>query len=240
VIKAGSGSGSVTSSSGGIECGSVCSAPHAAAPVTLTATAAPGSSFAGWSGDCSGTGPCTLTMSADRAATATFEIADQMPPVLVPPVVESDKTLTIARAGRGTGTVTSSPAGISCGAVCAQTFAHSTSVTLAAAASARSRFAGWSGACSGTGSCTVSLSEARSVTATFKPLCVVPKLKGKTLRAAKLALTQAKCSVGKVTRAFSAQVRKGRVLAQKPRPGRKLAAGSKISLKLSKGKSTSL
>jgi serine/threonine-protein kinase len=82
------------------------------------------------------------------------------------------------------------------------------------------------------------MSEARSVTATFKPLCVVPKLKGKTLRAAKLALTKAKCSVGKVTKAFSATVRKGRVLSQTPKAGRKLAAGSKIGLKLSKGTNT--
>jgi hypothetical protein len=66
--------------------------------------------------------------------------------------------------------------------------------------------------------------------------CVVPTLKGKTLRAAKRTLTKAHCSVGKLTRTFSAKVKKGRVIASKPRPGRKLAQGAKIRLQVSKGK----
>ena len=66
--------------------------------------------------------------------------------------------------------------------------------------------------------------------------CVVPRLKGKTLRAAKRTLTKAHCSVGKLSRAFSAKVKKGRVIASKPRPGRKLAQGTKIRLQVSKGK----
>jgi beta-lactam-binding protein with PASTA domain len=76
----------------------------------------------------------------------------------------------------------------------------------------------------------------RTATATFAALCVVPKLKSKTLRAAKRAIGKAHCSVGKVTRAFSAKVKKGRVLSQKPKPATKLAAGSKVRLTLSKGK----
>jgi uncharacterized delta-60 repeat protein len=223
LTKAGSGTGTVSSSPAGISCGSTCA--HAfghGTAVTLTATASAGSLFAGWSGACSGTGSCTLTMSTDQAATASFE---------------SDKTLTLRKAGSGTGTVSSSPAGISCGASCAHAFLHGTAVTLTAIASARSRFAGWSGACSGTGrNCTLTMSEARSVTATFKALCVVPKLKGKTLRAAKRALKRAHCSAGKVTRTFSAKVKKGRVISSKPRAGKKLAAGSKVRLTLSKGK----
>jgi uncharacterized delta-60 repeat protein len=220
--KTGSGAGTVASSPAGISCGSTCARAfrHGTA-VTLTATAAAGSSFLGWSGACSGTGSCTLTMSAGRAATARFE---------------TNKTLALTKAGRGAGTVTSSPAGISCGSTCAHVFRHGTAVTLTAAASTRSRFAGWSGACSGTGSCTLTMSASRSVTATFKPLCVVPKLKGKTLRAAKKAIRRAHCSVGKVTREFSAKVKNGRVISQKPKPGKKLAAGSKVRLKVSKGK----
>jgi archaellum component FlaF (FlaF/FlaG flagellin family) len=76
--------------------------------------------------------------------------------------------LSVSRAGTGSGTVTSSPAGISCGAACSASFSSGTVVTLSAAASAGSTFAGWSGGgCSGTGACTVTLSAAQSVTATF-------------------------------------------------------------------------
>jgi hypothetical protein len=79
----------------------------------------------------------------------------------------NNQALTVTKAGTGTGSVTSSPAGISCGATCTASFASGTSVTLTAAAATGSNFAGWSGACTGTGTCTVSLSAAQSVTATF-------------------------------------------------------------------------
>jgi hypothetical protein len=65
--------------------------------------------------------------------------------------------------------------------------------------------------------------------------CVVPKLKGKTLKAAKRALRTHSCSLGKVKRAFSARVKKGRVISQRPTPGRRLKHGAKVSLVVSKG-----
>jgi uncharacterized delta-60 repeat protein len=221
VTKAGSGSGTVTSSPSGIDCGSTCSAPFAAVPVTLTATPAAGSTFTGWAGDCSGTGSCTVTMSADRSVTATFE---------------ADKTLTVNLAGSGTGTVVSSPPGIDCPSTCAHAFTHGTSVTLTATSSSRSRFAGWSGDCSGTGTCTLSMTAARTATARFNVACVVPKVKGKKLAAAKRRIKAAHCAVGKIKRAYSSKVRKGRVISQRPRPGKKLVARSKVRLKVSKGK----
>ena len=221
VGKTGSGTGSVTSSPNGISCGAMCSAPFAAVPVTLTATAAAGSTFAGWSGACSGTGTCTVAMGSDRAVLARFE---------------SDKTLALTKAGNGVGTVTSNPAGISCGAACAHTFKYGTVLTLNAAATPRSAFKGWSGACSGTEACTVTMSAARSVTATFAARCIVPKAKGKALRTAKRSLVKAHCKVGKVKKAFSAKVKKGRVIAQSAKPGKKLAPRAKIRLTVSKGK----
>lgn len=75
--------------------------------------------------------------------------------------------LSVSKAGTGTGIVTSSPSGISCGSTCSANYASGTSVTLTAAASSGSAFGGWSGACSGTGNCTVSMTAARAVTATF-------------------------------------------------------------------------
>ena len=87
-----------------------------------------------------------------------------------PPVTYA---LNVSAAGAGTGTVTSDPAGIDCGATCAASFTDGTSVTLTAAAAADSGFTGWSGACTGASTtCTVAMSQARSATATFALLPV--------------------------------------------------------------------
>jgi hypothetical protein len=75
--------------------------------------------------------------------------------------------LTVTKAGVGNGTVTSSPAGINCGLTCVATYNNGTTVILTARATGRNRFGGWSGACSGTGSCVVSMTANRSVTAIF-------------------------------------------------------------------------
>lgn len=76
-------------------------------------------------------------------------------------------TLSVVGAGTGSGTVTSSPKGIKCGSDCSESYAPGTAVTLTAKPDRGSTFAGWSGACSGTGACTVSMTAARSVIATF-------------------------------------------------------------------------
>jgi subtilisin family serine protease len=74
VNKAGAGTGTVTSDSSGIDCGATCKGqfPQDSA-VNLAAAPDPGSVFAGWSGDCSGADPCSLTHNA--TVTATFNIA---------------------------------------------------------------------------------------------------------------------------------------------------------------------
>lgn len=69
----------------------------------------------------------------------------------------------------GAGTVSPSRAGNSCGANCYEGFALHSSVTLTATPAAGSTFAGWSGACSGTGACVLSASGSMAVTATFTP-----------------------------------------------------------------------
>ena len=82
---------------------------------------------------------------------------------VTPPVY---KTLTVSK--NGSGTVTSSPAGISCGSSCSGSFIKDTSVTLTATGDTNSIFTGWSGGgCSGTGTCVVNLTDNTSVTATF-------------------------------------------------------------------------
>ena len=156
VTEAGSGSGSVSSSPAGISCPSTCSAAfNSGTVVTLTAVAGANSTFAGWSGACTGTGTCSVTMTAAKAVTATFNRS------------VTTFALSVTLAGTGTGTVSSSPSGISCPSTCSASFTSGTVVTLTAVAGSGSTFAGWSGACTGTGTCSVTMSAAKSVTATF-------------------------------------------------------------------------
>lgn len=87
----------------------------------------------------------------------------RMTSVTVNPAV----TLTVATSGTGSGTVTSSPAGINCGATCSASLESNSSATLTATPATGSTFTGWSGACSGTGSCLVTMNTNQTVTATF-------------------------------------------------------------------------
>jgi hypothetical protein len=145
-------------------------------------------------------------------------------------------TITVTRSGKGRGTVTSSPSGITCGKACSNGYAYGTSVRLTAKAAGGSTFAGWSGACKGTRSCTITTSDDATVDAKFVlRQCNVPNVKGKTLKAAVHALRRAYCSVGRVTRVASATVKKGRVVSQKPKRGKRLKPHAKVGLLVSKG-----
>ena len=156
----GTGSGSVTSNPSGISCGQTCSASfNPGTPVTLTATAAANSSFAGWTGGgCSSNPTCVVTLNASEKVTAVFNIVQSMP------------VLTVVSEGSGTGTVSSVPAGINCGPTCSAPFNAGTQVTLTAVAASGSSFAAWGGACASSGSntiCTIALNASQNVTATF-------------------------------------------------------------------------
>jgi Divergent InlB B-repeat domain len=157
----GDAKGTVTSSPAGINCGTDCTETYASVTgVTLTAHPEGTAAFAGWSGACTGTAlTCTLTMDRSRSVTATFTTK----PVL---------TVSIPSGG---GSVQSSPAGINCGTDCIEPYDQGTSVTLTATPDGNSTFAGWGGACTGTGGCTVSMNGSKSVTATFtlKPVLTV-------------------------------------------------------------------
>jgi YD repeat-containing protein len=133
VTRSGAGSGTITSSPSGIDCGSDCGETYdQGTNVTLTATPAAGSTFAGWSGDgCSGTGNCQVAVNSDTTITATFNLIQY--------------TLTVNRTGTGSGTVASSPSGIDCGSDCSETYNEGTSVTLTATPGSGSTFGGWTG-----------------------------------------------------------------------------------------------
>ena len=84
------------------------------------------------------------------------------------PAIPAPIALSVIVRGSAAGTVTSSPTGIGCAPTCSGSFTAGTVVTLTAAPGATARFKGWSGACSGTATaCTLTLTDARSVTATF-------------------------------------------------------------------------
>lgn len=76
-------------------------------------------------------------------------------------------TLAVSKAGTGSGTVLSAPSGIDCGTDCSEPYASGTVVALSALPGASSTFAGWSGSCSGMEGCSVTMSSAQNVTATF-------------------------------------------------------------------------
>lgn len=138
VEKVGTGTGGVVSTPAGIECGGACSANFAeGTEVTLTATSAAGSSFAGWGGPCAGTGKCKVTLDKAREVKAEFTANTRF-------------ALSITKTGTGKGAVSSSPAGISCGDACSAEFAEGQKVTLTATAESGSTFVRWAGgACEG-------------------------------------------------------------------------------------------
>jgi hypothetical protein len=89
--------------------------------------------------------------------------ATQAPP---PNPAPGTYTLSVSRSGQGT--VTSSDAMINCGADCSENYSAVTTVTLTATPDTEYIFSGWSGPCSGTGSCVLNLDRSRSVTANFR------------------------------------------------------------------------
>jgi List-Bact-rpt repeat protein len=165
VQRKGTGAGTVTSTPAGIDCGEDCTEVYLHKTLLkLVATPASGSVFDHWvGGGCTAqVGPtCEALVTTSRIARAVFTAV-------------GPRKLTVSKAGTGQGAVESKPAGIACGATCSAEFEAPAKVVLKATPSSGSTFAGWSGACSGTATCRVTMNEARNVTASFAKLPTGP------------------------------------------------------------------
>ena len=188
VTESGKGTGTVASQPAGINCPTVCIAPfNDNSAIVLTASAAQGSSFGGFSLNCTPSSPqinppsCTVSLAtSDVTVTVTFNSG------------AGGSLLTVATAGTGTGMVMG--AGINCttGSAngCATNVTAGTQVTLSAVAAAGSTFTSWSDICPSTTSATCTFTmpaTAQIVTATFT-------LSGPTLKS--IAVTPSTANIG--------------------------------------------
>lgn len=167
----------VNSSAAGITCGSDCTETYVSGTkVTLSIGVLPGGYyFSGWTGGCTGNSTtCTVTMNANKTVTANF-------------ASYQSNTLTVKRTGVGLGTVASNPAGINCGADCTETYVTGSipaKVTLSLTyIPGGYYFGGWSGACTGTGSCVITMDASKTVTANFKAYTFSSKQSSNVLNA---------------------------------------------------------
>ena len=160
-----SGLGKVNSSPGGILCVASCTSATAifkgGDEVTVKETPAKHFHFVEWLGDCAGAGPCELLMDEDHGVEALF-------------AEDPKHTLTLTKVGDGQGLVKSYPSGVLCSYTCSMTaaeFYDGAAVVLEVPKVGKgSTFEGWyGGGCSGTGTCTVTVTEATSVVAEFGP-----------------------------------------------------------------------
>ncbi|WP_322750148.1 MULTISPECIES: PKD domain-containing protein [unclassified Frankia] len=159
VSVSGNGSGKVTGPDE-LFCPDVCQAHlNPGTQATLSAAAVSGSTFGGWSGDCTGTGTtCTVTMDKARNVTARFDTTGP-----------STYPLTVTANGNGRVDVSGFVSGSlgSCSATCTVNARAGEDVTLTAWPASGWNISGWSASgCAGS-SCTVTMNQARNVTVTF-------------------------------------------------------------------------
>jgi hypothetical protein len=160
VKRTGSGGGTVTSAPAGVSCGSGAGCESLfseSSVVTLDGIPDVGSQAVQWTGcgEITGENKCKVTMSAAKEVTAKFDLEQHL--------------LKVIKGGTGTGTVSSSPAGVDCGSTCQASYDHGAVVTLKGTAGANAKAVQWAGCDSivGSNECKVTLSAGKEITATF-------------------------------------------------------------------------
>jgi len=148
----GTGSGTFSCTVNGGPSGACASSYNSGDAVVITATADTGSTFTGWSTDCSGTSTCSLSMTANRTVDGAFTL--------------QTRSLTLSSSGTGSGTfacvVNDGPSG-----ACASSYNYGDAVVITATADTGSDFTGWSTDCSGTSTCSLSMTDDRTVDGAF-------------------------------------------------------------------------
>jgi hypothetical protein len=163
-----SAGGTVSSKPVGISCSSAsttgCTSTfYQGAIVTLNPTPVSGYKFSSWSGACSGSSSCAVTVGTSAiAVSARFVKKGSAAPTTT--------ILTVTTSSGGT--VNSNPAGIACvsgtTAGCSSAFTSGTVVTMTATPASGYTFSGWSGACTGTSNCALTVgTTALAVAAKF-------------------------------------------------------------------------
>lgn len=154
------GTGKVVSDPEGLECvaGTCVGQFPQGTEVVLKPSPGENQVFSEWTGGCMGSEGCKVTMNAPVTITAAF-----IPP---PPPPNVDLRVTVV----GDGSVVMTPVGLTCAAgTCTNPIPSGTLVTLSAIPNTGQSFSSWSGACSGIGSCALTVTAATAATATFIP-----------------------------------------------------------------------
>ncbi len=143
---------------------------------TLTASCSPAATSYSWTGGtCAGntTASCSVTPAATTSYGVTGSNSFGSGNSASASVSVVPLTYLLSVTSSGFGSVSSSPAGIDCGANCSASFPAGASVTLTATPEVGNSFTTWGGACSGTGACVVSMNAASNVSATFSVIAPV-------------------------------------------------------------------
>lgn len=126
-------------------------------PITITVTVAPAAAASVSNG---------VNVTTAAAESNAGNNSDTRPTTIV---AGTPGSLTVSKFGSGSGAVASQDAGINCGATCTRVYVNSSNILLTATPVAGSAFTGWLGACTGTGTCAVTVNGAATVRATFAP-----------------------------------------------------------------------